>query len=152
MSIDYTKLEAVPSDGSHLNAKQVRRIERYVAKLTRALDLSHWRVPVSADLPPEGARLAIYPTEGRRLALLAVSAGWYENTPPSEKRSDLTHEVLHLATHDHVDVIRRFKNGNGDVGDYPMSLVYEQFVLQEERMVDSLSYVLAPLLPEWKHS
>lgn len=47
-------------------------------------------------------------------------------------------------------MIRHFKDTTGDVGSYPMDLVWEQFRVATERMVDSLSYVVAPHMPRWK--
>jgi hypothetical protein len=38
----------------------------------------------------------------------------------------------------------------GDVGSYAMGLVWEQFKVETERMVDSLSYVIAPFMPPWR--
>lgn len=152
MTVDFSDLEARPSDGSHITPDQVATIERYTAKLLRRLDLNYWRVWVAKDLPPDGCLLMIEPTDGRRVAMLYVSEGWWGNRSPDEKRTDLTHECLHLAHHDQEEVIRRFKQKNGDVGEYAMSLVWDQFRVETERMVDSLSYVFAPHMPIWKSS
>lgn len=147
--LDYTDLQSRDSDGSHITKPQIEHIETYVRDLLQRLDLNYWRVYVAKDMPPERARLMIEPTDGRRVAMLYVSEGWYGETPAEEKRTDLVHEVLHLAHHDQEEVIRRFKNDNGDVGAYAMQLIWLQFKTETERMVDSLSYVIAPFIPEW---
>lgn len=148
--VDLADLRPRTSDGSHLTALQARAIERYVRKVLYALDLNYWRVEVARDLPPEDCLFMIEPTDGRRMAMLYVCEKWYDERPPEKKRVDLTHECLHLAHHDQEEVFRRFKDSTGDVGSYPMSLVWDQFKVETERMVDSLSYVLAPFMPPWR--
>ena len=138
-----------PGDGSHITAEQVAAVEAYVRRVLLALELNFWRVYVATDEPPEDALLMIEPTDGRRIAMLYVSAGWWTGQTADEKRTDITHECLHLIHHDQEEVIRRFKNNTGDVSDYAMSLVWDQFEMETERMVDSLSYLLAPHMPEW---
>lgn len=146
--IDLTNLEAVTHDGSHLTADQVHAIEAYVRQMLAALDLAHWRVFVSRDLPPEDCRAMISPTDGRRIAALHLAADWW-TTDPDTKRIDITHELLHLAHHDTDAGLRRFLDGSGDVSEYVKHLVMGEFKTNLERMVDSLSYVLAPFMPEW---
>lgn len=148
--LDFTDLQPRDADGSHLTRHQVATIERYVEKVLLRLDLNYWRVYVACKLPPQDALLMIEPTDGRRVAMLYVSAEWWDDRTSEEKRTDLVHECLHLAHHDQEEVIRRFKNTTGDVGAYPMSLVWEQFRIETERMVDSLSYVIAPFMPRWQ--
>lgn len=60
-----------------------------------------------------------------------------------------THEALHLAHHDTDSHIRRFFDGSGDVSEYVKSVVVGDFKANLERMVDSLSYVIAPHMPHW---
>lgn len=91
--------------------------------------------------------LMIEPTDGRRCAMLYVAEHWWSGSP--DHRTDITHEALHLAHHDQEEVIRRFKRDQGDVGEYALGLVWSQFKVETERMVDSLSYVLAPHMPRW---
>ncbi len=147
--LNLSDLEPRDHDGSHLTLDQVRHLEAYVAKVLLALDLNYWRVHIARDLPPEDARLMIWPTDGRRIAMLYVSADWWDVADATEKRVEITHECLHLAHHDQEEVFRRFRNDNGDIGPYAMSLVWDQFKVETERMVDSLSYVLAPHMPKW---
>ena len=156
--IDFTDLEPTPSDGSHLTASQVRVIEDYVRQLLAALDLGHWRVFVARDLPPDDCRAMIEPTDcramieptdGRRIAALYLAGDWWTRDDPDTKRVDIAHELLHLA-HQDVDAgIRRFFDDTGDVSDYVRHLVMGEFKTNLERMVDSLSYVLAPHMPPW---
>ncbi len=148
MTIDLGNLEQRPGDGTHLTRDQVTVIERYMRRILKRLDLGYWRVYVSRDLPPDGCLLMINPTDGRRVAMLYVSESWWDGD--SDHRIDLTHEALHLAHHDQEEVIRRFHRDNGDVGPYVLSLIWGQFKMETERMVDSLSYVLAPHMPKWK--
>ncbi len=147
--IDLNDLESRPSDGSHLPGDQAATIERYMVDLLKALDLGHWRVWVAKDLPPEGCRLMIQPTEPRRHAMLYVAAGWWDDAGPDEKVVDLTHEALHLAHHDTDSHIRRFFEGSGDIGEYVKQIVITDFKTNLEHMVDSLSYVIAPHMPPW---
>jgi len=147
-NLDLTNLEPRRTDGSHITKDQVAYTERYMGKVLRRLDLSYWRVYVAKDLPPEGSRLMIEPTDGRRVAMLYIADDWWPTA--DDHRVDITHEALHLAHHDQEEVIRRFKTDNGDVGPYALHLVWSQFKMETERMVDSLSYVLAPHMPRWK--
>jgi hypothetical protein len=150
VAVDLTKLEPRSSDGSHITKAQIQHIETYMAKVLLALELNYWRVFVAKDQPPEDCRLMIHPTDGRRIAGLFVSGEWWEDANPEEKRTDITHEALHLAHHDQEEVLRRFVRDQGDVGSYPMSIIWAQFKVETERMVDSLSYVLAPHMPPWQ--
>lgn len=150
--IDLTDLESRPSDGSHLTAHQVRVIEDYVRQLLAALDLGHWRVFVARDLPPEDCRAMIEPTDGRRIAALYLASDWWTRDDPDTKRVDITHELLHLAHHDADAGIRRFFDDTGDVSSYVQHLVMGEFKTNLERMVDSLSYVIAPHMPPWPDS
>ena len=148
MVLDFTDLSPRDHDGSHLSTDQVDAIEGYVRDLLLRLDLNYWHVFVARNLPPEDAQLMIEPTDGRRIAMLYIGEGWWDRDA-DEKRQDLTHECLHLAHHDQEECIRRFKNDNGDIGEYPWSIVWSQFRVETERMVDSLSYVIAPFMPPW---
>ena len=99
--------------------------------------------------PGDGLHLtsAQVQTDGRRTAMLYVAEDWWTSSP--DHRTDVTHEALHLAHHDQEEVIRRFKSDQGDVGQYALGIVWSQFKVETERMVDSLSYVLAPHMPPW---
>lgn len=146
----YGALEKREHDGSHLTAEQMQQIESYARDLLQALELNFWRVYMAKDLPPKDCLLMIEPTDGGRTAMLYVSEGRWDERDAEEKRVDLTHECLHLIHHDQEYVIRHFKDHNGDVGEYPMSMLWEAFAVETERMVDSLSYLLAPNMPEWR--
>lgn len=138
------------SDGNHLTREQVATIEAYMREILNRLDLGYWRVYVATDLPPEYALLMIEVIDRRRIAMLYVSEDWWDKA--DDHRTDMTHEALHLAHHDQDECIRRFFNETGDVAEYVGSLVVGQFKVETERMVDSLSYVLAPHMPEWQRS
>lgn len=148
MTLDFTDLEPREHDGRHLTTEQVDTINSYVRDLLLRLDLNYWRVEVAKNLPPEDCLLMIEPTDGRRIAMLYIGEQWWERDP-DQKRIDLVHECLHLAHHDQEECLRRFKDGNGDIGDYVWSVVWSQFRIETERMVDSLSYVIAPFMPPW---
>lgn len=148
MNLDLTNLSPRPGAGRHLTGEQVSRIERYVADILRRLDLAHWRVYVSTHLPPEDCLLMIEPTDGRRIAMLYVSEDWWKRDA-DEKRTDLVHEALHLAHHDTDSNVRRFLGESGDLSEYVKHVVISQFKTDLERMVDSLSYAVAPHLPAW---
>lgn len=149
MTVDFSNLAPREHDGSHLTGPQADTIETYAAQVLLALELNYWRIHVATKLPPEDCLLMIEPCDGRRLAMLFVSPDWWAKRTVEEKRTDITHECLHLAHHDQEELIRRFVRNTGDVGSYAMGLVWEQFKLETERMVDSLSYVLAPFIPPW---
>jgi hypothetical protein len=147
--IDFTDLTATPSDGGHLTPEQVDTIEDYLRQVLTALDLSHWRVYVAKDLPPEDCRAMIEPTDGRRIAMLHLAADWWVRDDADSKRIDLTHELLHLAHHDAEAGIRRWVTDSGDIAEYVKHIVMGEFKTNLERMVDSLSYVIAPFMPAW---
>lgn len=147
MTVDFTNLKSRPGDGSHLTKSQVKYIQEYMKEVLVRLELNYWHVFVAKDLAPEGCLLMIEPTDGRRVAMLYVSETWWNESP--DHRLDIVHEALHLAHHDQEEVIRRFKNDTGDVSPYALSIIWSQFKMETERMVDGLSYVLAPTMPEW---
>lgn len=130
-----------PHDGSHLTRAQTRSIERYAARLQAKLGLSHWRVWVARDLPPEGASMMIEPTDGRRVAMLYVSEGWWDKSA-ADKRLEMVHEILHLAHHEPDHIVRTEMPE-----DWPF---YNLFHANLERMVDGLAFAIAPLLPAWR--
>lgn len=146
---DLTNLQSVTHDGSHLTPQQVTTIEAYLKRLLAALDLAHWRVYVAKDLPPEDCRAMIEPTDGRRYAMLYLTNNWWTDNDADTKRIDLTHEMLHLAHHDTDAGMRRFMDDSGDISEYVRHLVMGEFKTNLERMVDSLSYVIAPFMPAW---
>lgn len=141
-------IQTVSDEKSHVSPELTSLIESYMAAILARLDLGYWRVYVAADKPREEAILSIEPTDGRRVAMLYVSENWDSRTP-EDKRIDITHEALHLAHHDVDSHIRLFFDGSGDVSDYVKTIVIDGFTTELERMVDSLSYVLAPHMPEW---
>lgn len=141
--------EIIKSDGSHLPRELVTQIEWYVEQVLIHLELNYWKVWVACDRPPADCKMMIEPTDGRRVAMLYVQDDWVSQDAVS-KRLDITHECLHLMHHDQEEVIRRFKNNQGDTSHYAMGIVWEQFEIETERMVDSLSYLMAPWMPEWE--
>lgn len=146
-SVDFTDLHARKGDGSHLTKEQVSYIESYMREVLVRLELNYWHVYVAKDMAPEHCLLMIEPTDGRRVAMLYVSETWWTESP--DHRLDIVHEALHLTHHDQEEVIRRFKNDTGDVSPYALSIIWSQFKMETERMVDGLSYVIAPTMPEW---
>ncbi len=149
MDVNLGDTRPEQADGTHLTSEQADRIEGYVREVLKALDLGHWRVFVGKDRAPEGARLSIWPTDGRRIACLNIAPDWWREDTTEDKRTGITHECLHLAHHDTDAHIRAFLDESGDISDYVKSLVLSQFKTNLERMVDSLSYVLAPHMPAW---
>jgi len=147
--IDFTDLQSIDHDGSHLTTEQVNTIEAYIRQLLRALDLAHWRVYVAKDLPPNDCRAMIEPVDGRRVAMLYLSADWWTRDDADTKRIDITHELLHLAHHDTEAGVRRWLTDSGDIAEYVKHIVMGEFKTNLERMVDSLSYVIAPFMPPW---
>lgn len=147
--IDFTDLQPVKSDASHLTPEQIDTIESYIRQMLRALDLAHWRVYVAKDLPPDDCRAMIEPVDGRRIAMLYLSADWWTRDDADTKRIDITHELLHLTHHDTDADIRRWVNDSADIADYVKHVVMGEFKTNLERMVDSLSYVIAPFMPPW---
>ena len=150
LALDFDDLESVPGDGSHLSKSQIRQIERYMKVVLESLDLSHWRVYVAVDKPPDGALLMIQPTDGRRVAMLYIAEHWWDRQRPEEKCTDLTHEALHLAHHDMDEAVRRFIDASEEISWKAKRTFIGQFKTDCERMVDSLSYVCAELVPPWE--
>ena len=140
--------EPIPHDGSHITIAQARRIEAYMRDILSALNLGQWQVGVAVDLPPDYAKLMISPVDGRRYASLYVAADWWQRDT-DEKRTDIVHEALHLAHHDADATIRQFLDGSGDIADYVKGILVDRFKTDLERMVDALSYALAPHMPAW---
>lgn len=149
MNLDLSDLQPRRHDASHVTPDQVRQVEDYMARLLHALDLGYWKVHVAKDLPPEDAKLMIWPTDGRRVAMLFIAEDWWVSTDAAEKRIDLTHEALHLAHHDTEANLRRFLRESGDISEYVKSIVISQMKTDLERMVDSLSYVVGSFMPDW---
>lgn len=130
--------------------KQLDAIEPYVQSVQRALNLSSWRVVLSEGYPREGLTASITPTDGTRYAALRLADEFWE-LPPDYKTVLITHEVLHLTHHDVAEgIFRYFREQKETIPPELAKHVKSTMVMNFERMVDSLSYGVGMLVPQWK--
>lgn len=150
MTRDSGFLDAKPTELADwpLRPDQARALEAYIDVLLRELHLSHWQVWIAADSEcEETAHAMIFPTEGRYIAMLHLSKLFFSTTMGS-LTEHMTHELLHLHHRDLTEnVTRALKEGDHSVA--WENLILGQLRADTEKMVDSLSYVLAPHLPQW---
>lgn len=129
-------------------AEQCDAIQLYLWRLRDALRLSHWDVFLSAKAAERHCDASVYPTEGRWVAEVRVGQGfWF--LPDEEKRSTLTHELLHLTHRGVAEVLRKHLFIGGYLPRRAYLMAWEAQRLELELMVDHLTTVIAPTMPVW---
>jgi hypothetical protein len=135
----------------HITEAEARNIQSYLDELKPLLGLQPWDVFVAAeatDSEDDDAVASVHPTEGRRVAGVRIGPGWADQSA-EVKRDTLVHELLHLVHRDQTDIIRCGLASSGYLPQPTFDLLWETFRLATEVMVDHLTGLLTPHLPEW---
>lgn len=141
------ELEHAHENEMHLDGASVEYIEDYIHKVQELLRLQFWDIFLASQPADEGNNASINPPLGRRVAGVRVANGW----PANDESPHITilHELLHLVHHDMDSWALTFVSGSDALSDREKDIFIAQFKLEIERMVDGLSYIMAPLLPKW---
>lgn len=131
------------------STEQVDAVQEYLWTLRDALRLSHWDVFVGAHAAEKGALASVHPCPGRYVAGVRLSRGFWTEVSADEKRSVLTHELLHLTHRDLTEVTRVTLGASGYLPNRAYALLCTQISTEAELMVDHLTTVIAPTMPPW---
>ena len=125
------------------------KIQLYIYILQDALKLQAWDIFVAQESADDECHASIHFTSGRRVAYICLHPEWGSRSD-SDKRQDLVHELLHVFHHDTDDNLFQSLHASGDLSRYVVSILIGQTSRDLERMVDSLTNVIAPFLPPWE--
>jgi len=120
-----------------------RAVEAWIPKALEVLSLALWRVEVIDDPSSNEDWADIEPHTQAFTATLRLSTDfWKQNR--ERQRLILTHEMLHLATHDYDRIVQNLEEALGKVA---WSVLEPQVEDASERLVDYLANLLAPTMP-----
>jgi len=118
-------------------------LQWYVDICKTRLGLSHWKVEVDKDTSDDDAWADIEVSDNLWEATLRVSADFFDQTQ-LEQRRVIAHELIHIH---YAGVERAVNMLNGVLGSEGFAIFEKLFDVETERGADSLSKVLAPILP-----
>jgi hypothetical protein len=130
-----------------MSAKQFETLGRYISNAADILLLQNWEIVLSRFpcTDPEAAA-QIYVEWASRFARVEVASGW-NAYKPDRKRQYVAHELLHIYEKPiFITVEKAIRNATGELGWHMMEPGIRR---ERELMVDSLSFVVAKLLPEY---
>jgi Zn-dependent protease with chaperone function len=130
-------------------AEQADAVQLYLWLLRDALNLSHWDVYLSSKAADTDCHASVLPTEGRWTAEVRINQHFWTRLDDTEKRSVLTHELLHLVHRGMSEVVRKSLHVSGYLPQGAYRLLWEQVRLESELLVDHLTTVIAPTMPAW---
>ena len=146
--------DLIPSDedeqtGVMLDAttEQADALQKYIWEIRRLMFLDHWDVFLAKDAAEEDVNASFHPVPGRFVAALKVCPGWFKQTT-EEKRNDIVHELIHLVHRDQTETIRVALQDSGYLPPKAFTLLWGSFAGHTEGMVDHLTSVIAPTMPE----
>jgi hypothetical protein len=129
-----------------MSSKYERELVSYVAAMLEELGLSRWHVETKVVEYPgvdDETNAVTVTTDGRLHAVLELSP--LALRPAVELRQTVTHELIHLALRDAVDVVRLGAQRVLSPGEY--ALLWECFRQAFELAVDELATAVSPHLP-----
>ncbi|TYP82058.1 hypothetical protein [Blastococcus xanthinilyticus] len=129
--------------------EQADAVQGYLWQLRDALNLSHWDVYLSSKAAEPGCHASVLPCEGRYVAEVRIQKDFWTALDDDQKRSVLTHELLHLVHRALTEVPRKALHESGYLPQRAYRMLWEQIRLESELMVDHLPTVLAPTMPAW---
>lgn len=128
-----------------VSQKEAHKVLVFIADILESLRLQHWRVSLSdipASLEEDDNTLAsVHPTEGQYSASIRLGASW-ESEPDNVKVAALVHECCHLLHAIQVEVIRASLHASELLPEAVYKMMYEQFRIETERMVDHITQIL----------
>ena len=120
-----------------------KKIRDYLDRAKRILNLSHWEIKISADPPPDDAWADVEVSQNLYAATIRFSPGlWKEK--PEEIRRVIAHELIHCH---YAGVERLVETLEKSLGSQAYEIVASIWDVESERGADSLSTVVAELLP-----
>ncbi len=119
-------------------------VRAYVALLQPLFRLQHYEIEVWDEPPENKDAFADCGTKSRQHWARLRFAEKHFDTSPDEQRNTVAHELLHVL-HDGVDVAAI--EGFGGLATTSEEWARQRYDHENERLIDALSRVLAPLLP-----
>lgn len=116
-------------------------LEEVVGHLLGPMWLRDWHLHISDDVigSDESAFASIYPTDGRKLAVIKVCDEFF-TASPEDRLHALIHELTHLHHREVSDLIRLGMIKHLSQGTY--DLLWESFRQSIEIMTDQIAYAL----------
>ena len=114
-----------------------RKIHRYILTVAQAMNLGHWEIILSDGDPTDELGAAeVYSARGRRTAIVSVASDFLE-TPKSQQRHVIVHELVHVhfACPDHV------------IHQSVSEEIHRAWNVSCEYSIDAIAEVLAPFMP-----
>lgn len=146
--------DLIPSDEDEetgvmldITTEQADGLQGYIWKIRGLMYLDHWDVFLAKDAAEEDANASVHPVPGRFVAAIKVAPQWFDRTA-DEKRNDIVHELIHLVHRDQTETIRVALQDSGYLPPRAFRLLWGSFAGHTEGMVDHLTSVIAPTMPE----
>lgn len=119
------------------------RWDGYLAQLQVEMGLSEWTVQIEEAPAPDDCHAQIVCVDGRRIAKLELAHS-FDKLPIDQQRHTLVHELLHVIEEESAQVLFKLRT---HLGDPVFNIVWDQYVLRREYMVDHLADLIAPNMP-----
>jgi hypothetical protein len=120
-----------------------KRLNDYLTRAKSILNLSHWEIKISTDSPPDDAWADVEVSQNLYAATIRFSPSlWKEK--PEEIRRVIAHELIHCH---YAGVERLVETLEKTLGSQAYEIVASIWDVESERGADSLSTVVAELLP-----
>jgi len=120
-----------------------KAVERYCNDVLPLMHLTQWTIKVSADIPSDDSWADIEVSPNLWEATIRISADFFQESPESQRRI-LAHELLHVH---HSAIERAINSLEGILGSQAFELLDKLWDTETERAADSLSFVVAGILP-----
>jgi len=108
------------------------------------MGLRDWEFELLKEHADDGKTAQIFPTYGRRHALICVCLCFRDHSP-EEQRNTIAHELVHCHLEPACDMIRR--DLDDALGKKASRVVWGAYVRQIEYAVDGHAGAVAPALP-----
>jgi hypothetical protein len=120
-----------------------KKLNDYLTRAKSILNLSHWEIKISTDSPPDDAWADVEVSQNLYAATIRFSPTlWKEK--PEEIRRVIAHELIHCH---YAGVERLVETLEKTLGSQTYEIVSSIWDVESERGADSLSTVVAELLP-----
>ena len=122
---------------------QPKKLNDYLTRAKTILNLSHWEIKISTDLPPDDAWADVEVSQNLYAATIRFSpALWKEK--PEDIRRVIAHELIHCH---YAGVERLVETLEKTLGSQAYEIISSIWDVESERGADSLSTAVAELLP-----
>lgn len=116
----------------------------YIDQLVQELDLTGWEVNLEDQPADQNADAQIRCVEGRKVAMLQLSHD-FDTFDIGRQRHTIVHELLHIHEEASSQVVYKLRDL---LGSAVFDVVWANYCLQREYMVDGLASIIAPSVSE----